>query len=118
LDVPFAGGRGWGTPSRVARARRLARRAAEEATRRLRARRAAPSPPGAGPDPFAHLVAEVRAEAAAQPHHVVWHVLDRERAARLLARDPAALDVMSRYYVWRIATVLLDPALRDAEPLA
>jgi hypothetical protein len=117
LDVPFAGGRGWGTPSRVARARRLARRAAEEATRRLRARRAeAPPSPGAAPDPFAHLLAEVRAEAAAQPDHIVWHVLDRDRAERLLSRDPAALDVMSRYYVWRIATVLLDPALRDAEP--
>ncbi|MDQ6915848.1 MAG: hypothetical protein M3155_08565, partial [Actinomycetota bacterium] len=62
------------------------------------------------------LLTEVRAEAAGRPDHVVWHVLDRERAARLLARDPAALDTMSRYYVWRIATVLLDPALDGAEP--
>jgi hypothetical protein len=134
VDVPFAGGAGWGAPSKVARARRLARRAAEEARRRaseaFRGRRRreaatdagrasamagpAEAPPGA--DPFAHLLAEVRAEAAARPDHVVWQVLDRERVERLLGRDAAALDTMSRYYVWRIATVLLDPGFGDAEP--
>ena len=116
LEVPFAGGAGWGTPSRVARARRLAARAAAEARRRRPAApraRAAPSP-----DPFAAILDEVRAAAAARPGHLAWHVLDRGRVERLLAREPAALDTMSRYYVWRIATVLLDPGLDGAEPAA
>jgi hypothetical protein len=127
VDVPFAGGAGWGTPSKVARARGLARRAAEEARRRageaFRRRRGRDDPASdaarAGPpaaDPFGHLLAEVRAEAAARPDHVVWQVLDRERADSLLDRDAAGLDTMSRYYVWRIATVLLDPGFADAEP--
>jgi hypothetical protein len=116
LDVPFAGGRGWGTPSRLARARRLAGRAAAEARRRALPRAQRRDGPPAAADPFARLLAEVRAEAAARPDHVAWQVLDRDRTARLLARDPAGLDTMSRYYVWRIATVLLDPTLRDATP--
>src|SRR5205823_11228505 len=71
LEVPFAGGAGWGTPSRVARARRLAARAAAEARRRRAAApraRAAPSP-----DPFAAILDEVRATAAARPGHLAWH---------------------------------------------
>ena len=55
---------------------------------------------------------------AAQPDHPAWAVLDRPRVERLLAAAPAALDTMSRYYVWRIATVLLDPGLDGAEPAA
>jgi hypothetical protein len=34
-------------------------------------------------------------------------VLDRPRVERLLGTAPRALDVMSRYYVWRLATVFL-----------
>jgi hypothetical protein len=34
-----------------------------------------------------------------------WAVLDRERVERLLSSDAAALDTMSRYYAWRLATV-------------
>jgi hypothetical protein len=109
LEVPFAGGAGWKTPSRAARARRLARRAAEEARRRL-----ARAPGPGGPDPFAGVLDLVRRETGAQPDHVAWHVLDRDRVERLLARGD--LDTMSRYYVWRLATVFLDPGLREAEP--
>jgi hypothetical protein len=112
LEVPFAGGAGWKTPSRVARARRLARRAAEEARRRVA--RPRPAAAEAGPDPFARVQEAVRREAAAQPGHVAWQVLDRDRVERLLARGD--LDTMSRYYVWRLATVFLDPGLREAEP--
>jgi hypothetical protein len=114
FEVPFAGGAGWKTPSRAARARRLAHRAAEEARRRLA--RSGGGVGGAGPDPFAPVLERVREAAAAQPDHVAWQVLDRDRTARLLAREPGRLDTMSRYYVWRIATVLLDPGLREAEP--
>jgi hypothetical protein len=115
LEVPFAGGAGWGTPPRIARARRLAARAAAEA-RRATARRRPGGGPSVGVDPFGAILDQVRAAAAARPDHVAWRVLDRGRVERLLARDPAALDTMSRYYVWRIATVLLDPGLDGAEP--
>jgi hypothetical protein len=32
-------------------------------------------------------------------------VLDRTRVEALLTSAPGALDTMSRYYVWRLATV-------------
>ncbi len=41
----------------------------------------------------------------AQPQHDAWQVLDRERVEALLATDAGALDTMSRYYAWRLATV-------------
>jgi hypothetical protein len=53
----------------------------------------------------------VRGAVTAQPGHVAWQVLDRGRVDGLLARDAAGLDEMSRAYVWRIATVFLDPAM-------
>ena len=40
-----------------------------------------------------------------QPDHAAWQVLDRPRVESLLAGEPGALDTMSRYYVWRLATV-------------
>ena len=42
-----------------------------------------------------------------QPHHPAWAVLDRPRVERLLDAAPTALDVMNRYYVWRLASVFL-----------
>ena len=42
-----------------------------------------------------------------QPEHPAWAVLDRRRVERLLGAAPPALDVMSRYYVWRLATGFL-----------
>jgi hypothetical protein len=112
VDVPFEGGRPWpGRTSalrrRAARARRLAGRAGEELARRARgARTAAPSQPApTATDPFSAVHAEVAAALGAQPGHPAWQVLDRERVERLVGRDPASLDVMSRYYIWRLAQV-------------
>lgn len=103
VDVPYAGGAMHGVAHRV-------RRAAEEA-RRMLARAA--RDPGGG-DPFAGVLARTRFAVTSQPQHCAWHVLDRERTAALLDRDAATLDAMSRAYVWRIATVFLDPALAGA----
>lgn len=103
-EVPYAGGGKRGM-------RHKARRAAEEARRRLV--RSAGGEPGTS-DPFAKVLAKTRAAVATLPHHPAWHVLDRERTRTLVAREPEALDEMSRAYVWRIATVLLDPAMAEA----
>jgi hypothetical protein len=101
LDVPYAGGSKGGL-------RHKARRAVEEARRRV-------SPAGEpGSDPFDGVLDAVRQAVAAQPGHVAWQVLDRERVDGLLAPDAAGLDEMSRHYVWRIATVFLDPAMAEA----
>ena len=45
-------------------------------------------------------------------------MLDRPRVERLLAAAPAALDVMSRYYVWRLGGVFLvrDYASASVDP--
>jgi hypothetical protein len=135
VDVPFEGGRPWpGRTSalrrRAARARRLAAKAGAELGRRARgARRGAPAPrsakkgtdPSFAPaDPFAAVHADVAAAVAAQQGHPAWEVLDRERVERLLTRDSASLDVMSRYYVWRLAQVFWEepsaPAGQSAAP--
>jgi hypothetical protein len=101
--VPYAGGGKRGV-------RHKARRAAEEARRRL----ARPSAGNGSGDPFAPVPARTRAAAAMHPHHPAWHVLDRARTSALLEHDAAALDEMSRAYVWRLATVFLDPAMLEA----
>ena len=49
--------------------------------------------------------------ASARGGHPAWEVLDRARVESLLTRAPGALDTMSRYYVWRLATVLLPDEL-------
>lgn len=111
VDIPFEGGGAWPRDrsvlgSRVARARTLAGKAVGEARRR--AVRRGGTAPAAGPvpeDPFAAVHREVGKAVAAQSGHPAWEVLDRERVERLLSRDPAALDVMSRYYVWRMGQV-------------
>jgi hypothetical protein len=56
-----------------------------------------------GRDAFARILPEIREAVLAQPQHVAWEVLDRARVERLLASPPP--DTMSRYYVWRLATV-------------
>jgi hypothetical protein len=56
-------------------------------------------------DPFNRILPEIREAVLAQPQHDAWQVLDRPRVESLLASDAAALDTMSRYYVWRLATV-------------
>ena len=60
---------------------------------------------GRGDDAFARILPEIREAVLAQPQHVAWQVLDRARVETLLAAQPKALDTMSRYYVWRLATV-------------
>jgi hypothetical protein len=47
----------------------------------------------------------VREVVLSQADHPAWPVLDRARVEQLLSNDAAALDEVSRYYVWRLATV-------------
>ncbi|MGI8595205.1 MAG: hypothetical protein ACR2ML_12730 [Solirubrobacteraceae bacterium] len=129
IVVPFEGDRPWpvhqsSAGRRLARARVLVRKGLAEARRR------APGPPGrqrpggsgeppppgttadldAAPmpaDPFDQTMAAVREAGLAEPAHPAWDVLDRGRIEALLTREPAALDPMSRAYVWRLATVFL-----------
>jgi hypothetical protein len=103
VDVPFEDGRPWAAREneldrRVRGARTLARKARGELRRRVR-------PPAAPDDPFARILPEIRDAVLSQPDHPAWQVLDRPRVESLLASDPAALDTMSRYYAWRLATV-------------
>jgi hypothetical protein len=86
LEVPFE------------KQRSMARKIAEELRRRIR-------PPAAPDDPFARVLPEIRDAVLSQPDHRAWDVLDRPEVESLLARNPAVLDTMSRYYVWRLATV-------------
>jgi hypothetical protein len=108
VDIPFEDGRPWparrtSASLRMARARALAGKAAAEGRRRARRRR---RPPARGaPDPFERVLGEVREAVLSQPDHPAWPLLDRARAERLLDGPASALDTMSRYYVWRLATV-------------
>ncbi len=56
-------------------------------------------------DPFATTLEEISELVLGQPDHPAWQLLDRPRVEQLLASDAAALDTMSRYYAWRLATV-------------
>lgn len=109
VGVPFADGFSWTRRrSRGARARTLAVKALLELRRRVRPPRA--DRRGAS-DPFAGVQRLVREAAAARSDHAAWEVLDRSRVEALLTRPPGALDTMSRYYVWRLATVLVPDEL-------
>jgi hypothetical protein len=77
------------------RPRSLPRKVAGELRRRVRPR----------PDPFDRILPEIRDAVLSQPHHDAWHVLDRPRVEALLGAPAGALDTMSRYYAWRLATV-------------
>jgi hypothetical protein len=118
VDLPFEGGRPW--PSRESplrrrarRARQLAAKARAELDRRRPARRVDSSTAICGStvhsmpegDPFDAILREIREAVVSQPGHPAWEVLDRARVDDLLAGPAARLDTMSRYYVWRIATV-------------
>jgi hypothetical protein len=116
VDVPFEDGGGWPVPRghvrrTVEEARDLARKARGEATRRARGALARGRALAGGAesgedtlDPFATVLAEVRDVVLSEREHPAWHLLDRPRVERLLARDASSLDTMSRYYVWRLAT--------------
>ena len=87
---------------RVARARTLAGKVAAEAGRRLRARRSSVA------DPLDPILADVRDQVLDARTHPAWEVLDRDRCEALLTRPAASLDEMSRYYVWRLATLFVE----------
>jgi hypothetical protein len=104
VDVPFEDGRPWPAHEgelrrRAASARAVARKALGEARRRVGAGR------GGAADPFASILTEIRETVLDQPDHPAWSALDRARVESLLSTDAAALDTMSRYYAWRLATV-------------
>ena len=108
VGVPYEGGaaskRGMG---------HKVRRGIQEVRRRVAPGRA--GGPEAAVDPFDNVLSAVRRAAASHPDHVAWRVLDRARVDALLSRPAAGLDDMNRHYVWRIATVLLDPAMAEGE---
>jgi hypothetical protein len=109
-SIELAGGRGWdASPGRVVRARTLAEKAAREAVRRLRGRgeRKGLRPPMTR-DTLDPILADVREQALGAESHPAWDVLDRERCEALLTRPAASLDEMSRYHVWRLATVFVE----------
>jgi hypothetical protein len=100
LELPFAGD-GWRSASAAGRSAARARRLARKVVGELRP---APKETDSGADPFA-AVRELVAIGAADREHPVFDVLDGESVAELLRGSPA--DTMRRYYVWRLATVLL-----------
>ena len=120
VPVPFEDRRPWpasrsAAKLRVERARELAAKAAAEAQRRTFARRRRAAAGGeASDDPFERVLPEVRDTVLSQPEHQAWSVLDRARVERLLGSPPGALDTMSRYYAWRLATIFgaMGPARR------
>lgn len=128
VDIPFEGGRPWPARRsalrlRAERAAGLARKVGAELSRRRGAGRRAPSQPaapaGTPPDPFARVHAAVAEAVRSDRSHAAWDVLDRPRVERLLSREPAGLDTMSRYYVWRLAQVFWegeDPPRQNASP--
>jgi hypothetical protein len=108
VDIPFEDGRPW--PARQSALALRARRAATLARKvRGELHRRARRPSHTPDDPFGATLAEIRDLVASQPDHPAWQVLDRPRVDQLLGSDAAALDVMSRYYVWRLATVFSAP---------
>jgi hypothetical protein len=89
---------------RVERARNFGRKAAGELRRRTARKGSVPDLARAA-DPFAKPHAEIRDVVLSQPDHPAWQVIDKQRAEAVLTRDTAALDEVSRYHVWRLATV-------------
>ncbi|HUB76643.1 MAG TPA: hypothetical protein VL977_06280 [Solirubrobacteraceae bacterium] len=118
IDEPFADRTGWQSREspvrrRLRRAGRLSRKALGELRRRAEYHRAARPGPTAATvavdrvEPFDAILEQVREATLDQPGHSAWRVLDRARVERLLSSPAAALDEMSRYYVWRLGSVFL-----------
>ena len=110
VDIPFEDGSPWPARTspaarRVARARAMAGKAVAEARRRARTRSRVAAGAAAAEDPFVRILGEIRETVMSQPEHQAWSVLDRARVERLLSSPAPALDTMSRYYAWRLATV-------------
>jgi hypothetical protein len=109
LELPLGDG-GWrsgsATRRRLKRAARLSRRAGGEVRARV-PKRSQPAPTDQGAvaaDPF-DRIRELVSAAAAGEEHPVFEIVDRSSVEQLLATP--SLDTMRRYYVWRLATVLL-----------
>lgn len=112
VELPFEGGRPW--PAKQSALRRRARRARTLATK-VRAelrrrvdtsgRHATSTVHSMAAEGFDRVIGEVRECVLSQPGHAAWEVLDRPRVERLLGTPAAALDEMSRFYVWRLASV-------------
>ena len=85
-------------------ARNVASKAMREIVRRVRAHR----PGVTATDLFEPILADVREQVLAAGSHPAWEVLDRARCEALLSRPAASLDVMSRYHVWRLATLFVE----------
>ena len=98
VNTPFEDG------GRTGRLRRRARQVAGLARRRAGGRSAG--------DPFLSVLPEIRETVLSQVDHPAWPLLDRRRVESLLTSRPGALDTMSRYYVWRLATVFAGLQLR------
>jgi hypothetical protein len=82
--------------------RNVAGKIVRELRRRVRARRPAPEV-----DRFDPILADVRDQTLSAESHPAWEVLDRARCEALLSRKAVELDEMSRYYVWRLATLFV-----------
>jgi len=121
-EIPFADSAGWRSRSAAVRRARSAAALAGKARRQLarRIRTATPternvlrqmdaegSSRAGGSDSFAEIQRLVREAAASRAGHPAWGVLDRDQVEALLSAPPASLDTMSRYYVLRLATILL-----------
>ncbi|MFL5885030.1 MAG: hypothetical protein ACJ77M_08170, partial [Thermoleophilaceae bacterium] len=97
VEIPYE------SPARSGRRRELARTAVAELRRRRHA--AAAAAVESTDDPFTRILPGIRDAVLSQPDHPAWPLLDRARVESLLGAPPAALDTMSRYYAWRLATV-------------
>jgi hypothetical protein len=123
IDVPFEDGHPWRAPRsplgrKLRRALALGRKGWAEARRRATPLRgtqrdsaAAQGDVAAPPHPFASVQAQIAEAVRSQPSHPAWPLLDRKRVERLLERDPARLDGMSRSYIWRLGQVFWDDSL-------
>ena len=115
VGVPFADGRTW-KALEPWHSRRLARLSyvAERGRGELRARVRRPPRPladaAAPPDPFPVVLAETRERLFSVDDQPLWRALDRDRTRRLLESDPSSLDEVRCWYVWRVASLLLDDA--------
>jgi hypothetical protein len=111
VNVPFADGSPWrGGEPKSTGARRFRIRAGHALAAARRRMRLGSPDVDLAPDLFAAAQKETREAVMSKPEHDAWQVLHRDSVERLLGRNPRTLDTMSRYHVWRLATVFLTDA--------
>jgi hypothetical protein len=108
VDVRFEDGAGWAARQgelqrRVRRVRVLGGKVRGELRRRVD--KGTRGQEGEGSDPFDRVIPDVRELLRANPTHPAWELLDKAAVDKLVRSNAAALDTMSRYYIWRLATV-------------